>query len=180
MNDFERNVKAIKAGRDAPVTTTHEALAPTRAALVQGRKDFLELAGSLGAIFEAARIQEQQAAAVGVTHSTLTHALREVYGNGTAPGLLAGGPTAYDGALYRCAAITTPDLDRDPHLLTRLRATPGNIGACAGALKDMARRVQFACRELEEMVRQAAGMPSPAPVMTAPSWPPLAEVHVES
>jgi hypothetical protein len=177
MGDFENNLQALKEQRAAPVAAAKAELAPTRVALEQGKKDFLALAATLRPIFEAARAKELQAASQGIRHPEVTRCLREVHGDGLASGLLLGAPSGYDDAIRQIDGITALDLERDRYLVTRLRSAPVNIGANAGALKDLALRVQFACDELTEHVQRARDA---APPLATVAPPARTEVQVQS
>jgi hypothetical protein len=178
MGEFEGNLQILKEQRNAPVTAAKQELAPTRAALEEGKQNFLKLAAKLRPIFEASRAKELQAASAGVRHPEVTRCLREVYGDGFAHGLLRGTPSAYDDAIRQIDGLTALELERYRHRVSELRSAPRNIGACAGALEDLAKRVQLACEELAEGVQRAAGAPAPVTATVAPQA--RAELVVES
>lgn len=57
-------------------------LAPTRAMIGTGKKDFQRRKPKLAEIFGTAEVRRQQALSVGVSHFRLTQILQEVYGHG--------------------------------------------------------------------------------------------------
>lgn len=175
---FEQNLQAITEQQNAPVTAAKLALAPARKTLEHDRAEYVKLAAKCRPRCEAARRKFEQAAVVGVHSSTLAATLRDLYGDGTLNGHLAGGLAAYDDALRQIDTLTVQSLETDLYLLPRLLGAPTRLRGNLGHRTLLTERAARQAAELEERVRDAVG--TPAPLTISVPRPPSPGVIVES
>jgi hypothetical protein len=183
--NFSQTIDEVKRQQHeaSPVVQAQKHLAPIRAALVAGLKDFQKRMPTLAQIFGAAEVRRQQAASINVTHARLTYILQEVLGHEMVRGLLHSIEPDYDQTIGRMDQLTEMDLNF-PNVMKGLPNEPNRLRSLVAHLDSRAAEVQRLTRdggELDQMVKRAAGQP-PATMTTGtlPEQEPRTEIMVES
>jgi hypothetical protein len=159
MDAFDQAVAVMAQQRTAPLAEAKKFLAPTRAAAETAGKEYDALARRLRPSYERAVARYSKAAAVGVRHPNMGPDLDQMRQ------LLDLGGVGFREVVGAIDHLTESQVGITGYVQT----IPGRLAtrrANFGALEQVAKRLEIRCRELEEMVRNAA--PAPPTLVTAP------------
>ena len=140
MNSFDLAIQEREAQLKAPLAEAKRALAPTRAAAVEGLKHTETTIARLRPVFYAAIDKNNKAAAVGVTHTALRDHLIEAVGDANRTGLIDWAAEGYRDLIRSIDGLTDKDLAQKVPLY--LAGGEKKLSANAGRLEWLAERIE--------------------------------------
>jgi hypothetical protein len=168
--EFENSVQQLDAQRGAPRETALRELAPVKKELLQLAAEYAARAARVRPL--AAEVQGQVTVAVnrglGVPLDVSQH-LREAFGDGQLPGLLDGASATCRLRAEEIDRLSADDIYNNqlPRLSSHARTARG-LGAALDKLEAALKRDR---ETMLELVRRAAGLPSPPSVVERPGSP---------